>query len=460
MDDSKQFIGATFDGRYKIERVVGIGGMAFVYEATDEQTGGKVALKLLKEKFSDDNRAVKRFINESKSLELLNHTNIVKVHDISIQTKYKYIVMEYINGITLRKYMNYKRPIEWHEAVEFTDQILLALDNAHTKGIIHRDIKPQNIMIMQGGKVKVTDFGIAKMPNSESLTMVDKAIGTVYYISPEQASSRKIDARSDIYSLGVMLYEMVTGQMPFTADTPIAVIMKHMNTPPVPPTKLVPTIPKGLEQIILCAMDKNPKHRYQSASQMLRHLRRLKMDENTVFTIPKPAHRTPTSETTIRKTAVHGGADDKDKSAYDVEELPPSNQPKTHVRTPKPGTPPDAVTSKLKKTSIPTEKHTLTSEPPPRPRTAYGHAGSGHGASNAGARQIDPSHKSVKKKKSSHKKLSSTNTLIIIIILLLIAIVAVISLMNAMDKTESANLAYEAGSTVTKAMLRLRQVLL
>ena len=149
MDDSKQFVGATFDGRYKIERVVGIGGMAFVYEATDEQTGNKVALKLLKEKFSDDTRAVKRFINESKSLELLNHTNIVKIHDISVQTKYKYIVMEYINGITLRKYMNYKRPLDWREAVEFTDQIAQALDNAHTKGIIHRDIKPQNIMIMQ-----------------------------------------------------------------------------------------------------------------------------------------------------------------------------------------------------------------------------------------------------------------------------------------------------------------------
>ncbi len=457
MDDSKQFIGATFDGRYKIERVVGIGGMAFVYEATDEQTGGKVALKLLKEKFSDDNRTVKRLINESKSLELLNHTNIVKVHDISIQTKYKYIVMEYTNGITLRKYMNYKRPIEWREAVEFTDQILLALDNAHTKGIIHRDIKPQNIMIMQGGKVKVTDFGIAKMPNSESLTMVDKAIGTVYYISPEQASSRKIDARSDIYSLGVMLYEMVTGQMPFTADTPIAVIMKHMNTPPVPPSKLVPTIPKGLEQIILCAMDKNPKNRYQSASQMLRHLRRLKMDENTVFNIPKPAHRTPTSETTIRKTAIHGGADDKGKSAYDVEELPPSTQPKNPVRTPKTATPPDAVTTKLKNPSIPTEKHTITSEPPPRPRTP----GAGHGSSNPNTRPSEPAHKPAKKKKSPAGKLSSTTTLIIIIICLLIAIVAAISLMSAMDNNaESASLAYEAGSTVTKAMLRLRQVLL
>lgn len=303
MDDSKKYIGAVFDGRYKLERVVGIGGMAFVYEATDLTHNRKVAIKLLKDKFSDDTRAVKRFINESKSLELLNHPNIVKIYDISVNTPRKYIVMEYINGITLRKYMNYKLPLEWREAVEFTEQILLALDHAHTKGVIHRDIKPQNIMIMQGGKIRVTDFGIAKIPKSESLTLVDKAIGTVYYISPEQASSRKIDARSDIYSLGVMLYEMVTGKLPFTADTPIAVIFKHINDGAVAPSKLNPAIPRGLEQIIVCAMEKNPQNRYQSAAQMLRHLRRLKLDPNTVFLQPKPAPRTPTSETVLKRTA-------------------------------------------------------------------------------------------------------------------------------------------------------------
>ncbi len=303
MDDSKKYIGAVFDGRYKIERVVGIGGMAFVYEATDLTHNRKVAIKLLKDKFSDDTRAVKRFINESKSLELLNHPNIVKIYDISVNTPHKYIVMEYINGITLRKYMNYKLPLEWREAVEFTEQILLALDHAHTKGVIHRDIKPQNIMIMQGGKIRVTDFGIAKIPKSESLTLVDKAIGTVYYISPEQASSRKIDARSDIYSLGVMLYEMVTGKLPFTADTPIAVIFKHINDGATAPAKLNPAIPRGLEQIIVCAMEKNPQNRYQSAAQMLRHLRRLKLDPNTVFLQPKPAPRTPTSETVLKRTA-------------------------------------------------------------------------------------------------------------------------------------------------------------
>ncbi len=475
MDDSKQFVGATFDGRYKIERVVGIGGMAFVYEATDEQTGNKVALKLLKEKFSDDNRAVKRFINESKSLELLNHTNIVKIHDISVQTKYKYIVMEYINGITLRKYMNYKRPLDWREAVEFTDQIAQALDNAHTKGIIHRDIKPQNIMIMQGGKVKVTDFGIAKMPNSESLTMVDKAIGTVYYISPEQASSRKIDARSDIYSLGVMLYEMVTGHMPFTADTPIAVIMKHMNTAPVPPTKYVPTLPKGLEQIILCAMDKNPKNRYQSAAQLIRHLRRLKMDENTVFTMSKPAQRTPTSETTIEKTTIHSGEDKPQKSPYDVEELPPQPQPKTPVRTPKPAPMPDARTSKLEQPSIPVDKHVITQEPLPHPKPAQPKPAPSRPAQPKPSQPRPTQPKPAQPKpaqpkpapkpqggKKKKKKLTSTQKMLIIIALLLVAIVAaIVSLVGSAGNTEGfVPVVSGSAHSADTALLYLRQVLL
>ena len=338
MDDSKQYIGDTFDGRYKIERLVGIGGMAYVYEAKDLRYGKTVAVKLLKDKFSDDSRAVKRFINESKSLEILNHPNIVKIYDISVSSPNKFIVMEYINGITLRKYMNYKLPLEWTEASDFAEQILLALDHAHTKGIVHRDIKPQNIMIMQGGAVRVTDFGIAKIPKSEALTLVDKAIGTVYYISPEQASSRKIDARSDIYSLGVMLYEMVTGKLPFTADTPIAVIFKHINDSPVPPSKLNPAIPRGLEQIILCAMEKNPQNRYQSAAQMLRHLRRLRMDPATVFLQQRPVPKTSTSETTIRRTSrPHRDTSEFDFSIHEHaaqarKQSAPAQQPRAQVQ--------------------------------------------------------------------------------------------------------------------------------
>lgn len=453
MDDAKQFIGVTFDGRYKVTREVGIGGMAFVYEATDEKTGRRVALKLLKEKFSDDTRAVKRFINESKSLELLNHPNIVKIHDISVHTKYKYIVMEYIDGITLRKYMNYKKALDWREAVEFADQIALALDNAHTKGIVHRDIKPQNIMIMQEGKLKVMDFGIAKMPNSESLTMVDKAIGTVYYISPEQASSRKIDARSDIYSLGVMLYEMVTGHMPFTAETPIAVIMQHMNTPPTPPSKLVPNIPKGLEQIILCAMEKNPSNRYQSAAQMLRHLRRLKIDERTVFNIARPAPRTPTSEITLKKTMRH------------THDTPESATTAPTTANPAP---------------FPTEKHTIGTKPAQKPKPSAPSATKTavQGTAKAPSQPVKkpvagtptqavkktpsgaPKKQAPPRKKSKTKISYTTIMLVICILILLFAIFGISSLFLSPDNVSEPMAFNEARISLEQNLLYLKQGIL
>ena len=203
--------------------------------------------------------------------------------------------------MTLREYMDYKRPLDWRDALIYVDQVLRALDHSHHKGIIHRDIKPQNIMLLEGGYVKVMDFGIAKMPNSESLT-VDKAIGTVYYISPEQARGGKIDSRSDIYSLGVMLYEMVTGKLPFTAETPYAVVMKQVNDTPTPPSQLNPKIPLGLEQIILCAMQKKAENRYQSASQMLRHIRQLENDPTLVFVMRQPSPKTPTADVAIERT--------------------------------------------------------------------------------------------------------------------------------------------------------------
>ena len=484
MEDSNQFLGYTFDGRYKIDRVIGVGGMAFVYAATDEQTGNMIALKLLKEKFSDDTRAVKRFINESKSLELLCHPNIVKVHDISIQTKYKYIVMEYINGITLRKYMNYKHSLDWREAVEFAEQIALALDAAHTKGIVHRDIKPQNIMVMQDRKIKVTDFGIAKMPNSESLTMVDKAIGTVYYISPEQASSRKIDARSDIYSLGVMLYEMVTGQMPFTADTPIAVIMKHMNAVPVAPTKLMPSIPKGLEQIILCAMEKNPQNRYQSAAQMLRHLRRLKMDETTLFTISKPARHTDTSETTLRKTMRHGHDHSSSASAE-------RDQTTAQQTSQGESAPPDTTVRKLHEDDLPTEKHVLTGDPPirtggnkqptggttqptggtkqptggtKRPTGGTKRPTGGIKQPSGGTKQPTNGTKQptgdTQNPKKAQKKIPLSAILLIVIALLLLAIVGVISLVFGNENVSEPAFLADVGNTAQKTLLYLKQGIL
>ncbi len=218
MDVFKKNIGEVFDGRYKINRTIGVGGMAIVYEATDLMTNKRVALKMLKDSISDNTQALRRFINESKAVAMLNHPNIVKILDVSVKTDHKFIVMEYISGITLREYMNRKGALDWREATEFISQILLALDHAHMKGVIHRDIKPQNIMVMESGVIKVADFGIAKIPNAETVTMVDHAIGTIYYISPEQAKGKKIDERSDIYSLGVMFYEMVTGRLPFLAE--------------------------------------------------------------------------------------------------------------------------------------------------------------------------------------------------------------------------------------------------
>ena len=231
MDVFKKNIGEVFDGRYKINRTIGVGGMAIVYEATDLTSNRTVAIKMLKDSISDNPQALRRFINESKAVAMLNHQNIVKILDISVKTEHKFIVMEYIKGITLRDYMNEKHVLNWREALGFITQILLALDHAHMKGVIHRDIKPQNIMVMEGGVIKVADFGIAKIPNAETVTMIDHAVGTIYYISPEQAKGKKIDARSDLYSLGVMFYEMVTGKLPFVAENAYA-IMHSISTKP------------------------------------------------------------------------------------------------------------------------------------------------------------------------------------------------------------------------------------
>ena len=302
MDVWKKHINAVFDGRYKIKDTVGVGGMAVVYEAIDLQTGQTVALKMLKESISDNPQAVRRFINESKAVAMMDHANIVKILDVSVKTEQKFIVMEYIKGITLRDYMSKKVRLSWQEATAFIAQILQALDHAHMRGVIHRDIKPQNIMIMEGGFIKVADFGIAKLPNAETVTMIDHAVGTIYYISPEQARGKKIDPRSDLYSLGVMFYEMLTGELPFMAETSYAIMTKHINEAPVPPKQCVPQLPVGIEQIILCAMEKDPTRRYQNASQMLRHIYRIQQNPATVFQ-KQPAQPRATTADIVNKKA-------------------------------------------------------------------------------------------------------------------------------------------------------------
>ncbi len=278
-----KLINRVLDGRYRIENVLGIGGMAYVLKAFDIRENRTVAIKILNDEFNTDELAVKRFVNESKAVSMLSASNIVKIYDIVITQTLKYIVMEFVDGITLKDYIDKVGALSWKEAVHYVRQILIGLSHAHEKGIIHRDVKPQNIMLLKDGHVKVTDFGIAKMPKAESLTLPDNAIGTVNYVSPEQASGKTVDHKSDIYSVGVMLYEMVTGVLPFVADSPVAVAMKQVNEQPINPRQINAQIPVGLEQIILKAMSKDPEQRFANASAMVKALEYFAKNPSVVF---------------------------------------------------------------------------------------------------------------------------------------------------------------------------------
>ena len=284
MDQYNNYIGLTLDGRYTIKRLVGYGGMAMVFEADDAFRKTVVAVKILKEEFANDEVSVQRFINESKAVLMLSHTNIVKIFDVSVKGEHKYIVMEYIDGITLKSYIERKGALSVKETISYTIQILRALEHAHIGGVIHRDIKPQNIMLLKTGQIKVTDFGIAKLPDAKTLTATDKAIGTVYYISPEQAAGEKgIDRRTDLYSVGVMMYEMLTGKLPFDGENPVSIALKQINEQPKVPTEVLNTIPKGLEQIILCAMSKHADDRFDTADELLGYMKRLQKNKKIKF---------------------------------------------------------------------------------------------------------------------------------------------------------------------------------
>lgn len=278
-----KYVGKRLDGRYEIEEIIGIGGMAVVYKAHDNIENRTVAIKILKDEFVSNDEFLRRFKNESRAIAMLSHPNIVKVYDVSFGDLIQYIVMEYIDGVTLKEYIEHKGCLRWKDAVYFTIQILKALQHAHDKGIVHRDVKPQNIMVLQDGSIKVTDFGIARFSRSEQRTITDKAIGSVHYISPEQAKGEKTDEKADVYSVGVMLYEMLTGRLPFDAERAVSVAIMQLQSNPKLPTELNPSIPLGLEQITMHAMQKLTERRYQSAAEMLCDLERFRKDPEVTF---------------------------------------------------------------------------------------------------------------------------------------------------------------------------------
>ena len=278
-----KYIGMKLDGRYEVLQLIGVGGMADVYKGIDIMENRVVAVKILKNEYCENEEFIKAFRNESKAIAVLSHPNIVKIYDVGYENKMQYIVMEYIDGITLKEFIEEQGLLKWRDCVHFTIQILRALQLAHDRGIVHRDIKPQNVMIMSDGSIKVMDFGIARFSRSDSGHTDEKTMGSVHYVSPEQASGSRTDERSDIYSVGVMMYEMLTGRKPFDGETPVEVALKHMNDEPKMPTEYVTSLYAGLEEIILHAMEKEPSKRYQSASSMIRDIEAFKQDQSIVF---------------------------------------------------------------------------------------------------------------------------------------------------------------------------------
>lgn len=291
-----KYIGKRLDGRYEIKEIIGVGGMAYVYKAYDTIDDRVVAIKILKDEFLANEEFTRRFKNESKAIAILSHPNIVKVYDVSFGARLQYIVMEYIDGITLKEYIEQQQDIKWKEAVHFTVQILRALQHAHDKGIVHRDIKPQNIMLLPDGTIKVTDFGIARFSRQDirATSATDKAIGSVHYISPEQARGEITDEKADIYSVGVMLYEMLTGRLPFEADNAVSVAIMQLQSEPKMPRDINPSIPEGLEEITIKAMQKDPSKRYQSAAEMLLDIDEFKRNPSIHFEYKYFRDETPT----------------------------------------------------------------------------------------------------------------------------------------------------------------------
>ena len=266
--EKDQFIGRLLDGRYEILEVIGTGGMAVVYKAKCHRLNRMVAIKVLKEEFAQDEEFRHHFRAESQAVAMLSHPNIVSIYDVSSSSSQEYIVTELIDGITLKQYMEKKGVLNWKETLHFATQIAKALEHAHAKGIVHRDIKPHNVMVLKSGAIKVMDFGIAQTLTGDG-TKTTEALGSVHYISPEQAKGGRIDNRSDIYSLGVVMYEMIAGRVPYDGASPVDIAMQHITGGANPPSAINPATPQGLEQIITKAMSLVPKNRYVTATALL-----------------------------------------------------------------------------------------------------------------------------------------------------------------------------------------------
>ena len=320
-----RFVGKRLDGRYEIQEIIGVGGMAVVYKAHDNVENRTVAIKILKEEFVSNEEFIRRFKNESKAIAVLSHPNIVKVYDVSFGDLIQYIVMEYIDGITLKEFIERQGSLRWKDAVFFAIQILKGLQHAHDKGIVHRDVKPQNIMVLADGTIKVADFGIARFARNEQRTITDKAIGSVHYISPEQARGEKTDEKSDIYSVGVMLYEMLTGQLPFEAESAVSVAIMQLQRDPKLLTEVNPSIPLGLEQITMHAMQKTPERRYQSASELLCDLEQFKKDPEATFDYSYFVDNSPTKYVDTLISSTPASAAVIDDAEEEVEETKEKN---------------------------------------------------------------------------------------------------------------------------------------
>ena len=272
-----QYIGKMLDNRYELLELIGSGGMANVYKAKCHRLNRLVAIKILKSELAENAEFRRRFRDESLAVAQLSHANIVSIYDVSSTQGIDYIVMELIDGITLKQYMERRGHMDWREALHFITQIMRGLSHAHSRGIIHRDIKPQNIMVLRDGSVKVADFGIACLADAHQ-TLTQEALGSVHYISPEQAKGERLDARSDIYSAGVVLYEMLTGRLPFEGDSAVSVAIQHLSSVPLSPREINPDIPAALELICMKAMNADRNKRYQSADAMLMDLEKFRKD--------------------------------------------------------------------------------------------------------------------------------------------------------------------------------------